>query len=262
MKTLDILTASFLGLMSASTYAATVDGSITASEYQWNTNGAEGSAKWGTHGSSTNELNDASGGDVYDLNFLGTNIAGGKFQFGAIGGEILSGRQVASSPDIFLSDFAISVSNPTSANPTTSSAGFDFAIHLVSVDDITGVANFELLSGGTWQGADIYGSAYAPDHITETYRMVGGTVLASFQGAWTNNGDDNSVLEGEFNLSDLGLLSGSGAIISTYLTMACVNDEALVHADVAAVPVPAALFMFAPALVGFMGLRRRMKATA
>ncbi|PHS26365.1 MAG: hypothetical protein COA83_03145 [Methylophaga sp.] len=263
MKTLNILTASFLGLMSLSTFAATVDGSITASEYQWNTNGVEGSAKWNTHGG-TQELNDASGGDVYDINFLGTNVAGGKFQFGAVGGSILSGLQAGSgggSP-IFLSDFAISVTNSTSANPTTSSAGFEFAIHLVGVNDTTGIADFQLLSGGTWVGADIYGSAHGTDHITETYRMLGGTVLTSFQGVWTANGGDDNVLEGEFNLSDLGLLSGSGAIISTYLTMACVNDEALVHADLAAVPVPAALWLFAPALIGFMGLRRRTTTTA
>ncbi len=188
MKTSSILTASFLGLMSLSTFAATIDGSITASEYQWNTNGVEGSVKWNTHGG-TQELNDASGGDVYDINFLGTNVAGGKFQFGAIGGEILSGRKVSSSPDIFLSDFAISISNPTSANPTTSSIGFDYAIHLVGVNDVTGVASFELLSGGTWVGADIYGSTHAPEHITETYRMVGGTVLAAFNGVWSANAD-------------------------------------------------------------------------
>ncbi|MDQ7072675.1 MAG: hypothetical protein Q9N32_02930 [Gammaproteobacteria bacterium] len=35
--------------------------------------------------------------------------------------------------------------------------------------------------------------------------------------------------------------------------MTCVNDEALVHANVSAVPVPAALWLFAPALAGFMG---------
>ncbi|MFW5451687.1 MAG: VPLPA-CTERM sorting domain-containing protein [Methylophagaceae bacterium] len=260
MKTLNIVTASFLGLMSISTFAATVDGSITSSEYQWNTDGVEGSAKWETHGGAQ-ELNDASGGDTYDINFLGTNVAGGKFQFGAVGGEVLSGRQVSSSPDIFLSDFAISISNPTSANPTTSSAGFDFAIHLVGVNDTTGVAEFQLLSGGDWIGADIYGSAHAPDHITETYRMENATSSMTFFGEWSANGTDENVLEGEFDLSALGLLSGADVIISTYLTMACVNDEALVHADLAAVPVPAALWLFAPALAGFMGLRRRVKTT-
>jgi hypothetical protein len=267
MKTLNILTASFLGLMSLSTFAATVDGSITASEYQWNTNGAEGSAKWGTHGSSNNELNDESGGDDYAIEFFGTNVTSGpsaQFQFGAVGGSILSGLQTGSGggTPIFLSDFAISISNPTSADPTTSSAGFDFAIRLLSVDDTTGKAEFELFGDVTWTGADIYSGVHAPKHQTETYQMDTGTSLALFTGEWSNNGGNENVLEGEFDLSALGLLSGANVIISTYLTMACVNDEALVHADVAAVPVPAALFMFAPALIGFMGLRRRMKATA
>jgi hypothetical protein len=42
--------------------------------------------------------------------------------------------------------------------------------------------------------------------------------------------------------------------------MTCVNDEASVYMDVegvSAVPVPAAAFLFAPALIGFMGLRRK-----
>jgi hypothetical protein len=260
MKTLNILTASFLGLMSISSFAATIDGSVTASEYQWNTDGAAGSAKWHSKGSSLTEYNDASGGDRYDINFLGTNVAGGKFQFGVVGGEILDGQETGfgNGTPITLSDFAISISNPTSANPTTSSAGFDFAVHLDSI--VAGVANFSLLTGGTWVGTDIYGN---PNHVSETFRMTGGTVVTTFTGVWTDNGStDTDVLEGEFDLSALGLLSGADVIISTYLTMACVNDEALVHADLAAVPVPAALFMFAPALAGFMGLRRRLKATA
>lgn len=37
------------------------------------------------------------------------------------------------------------------------------------------------------------------------------------------------------------------------------NDYALAGVDVSAVPVPAAAFLFAPALLGFMGLRRKAK---
>ncbi|PHS70629.1 MAG: hypothetical protein COB23_02830 [Methylophaga sp.] len=268
MKSLTILIASlFVGLLSFNTYAASVDGSIDRGEYQWNTNGAEGSDKWETFsrgGRAYHEYNDASGGDSWDINFLGTNVADGKYQFGAIGGQILSGLKTGSSwtsgQAIYLSDFAISVNNFT--NPTVDSSGFDYAIRLLGVNDKTGEAEFALLTGGTWESADIYGSRYGDKHKTETYKMGDdATTITTFTGKWSNNGGDDNVLEGEFDLSFLSLFDPStGGTLSTYLTMACVNDEALVHADIAAVPVPAAIWLFAPALAGFMGLRRRKTA--
>jgi len=250
----------FFALLSVNTiaYAASIDGTISASEYQWNTNGSEGSDKWYTHGGNQ-ELNDESGGDKYAIEFLGTNISDGKFQFGATGGEILSGRKVASTPDIYLSDFAISVNNKV-ADPTLDSSAFDYAIRLLNVDDNSGVAEFALLSGGNWEAANIYNDKYAPKHKTETYRMENAQTISIFEGKWSPNGGDTNVLEGEFDISWLSIFDPSvGGTLSTYITMACVNDEALVHADVSAVPVPAAIWLFAPALVGFMGLRRRQK---
>jgi len=85
-----------------------------------------------------------------------------------------------------------------------------------------------------------------------------GQTLALFSGKWSNNGGDDNVLEGEFDLSLLSLFdANSGGVISTYLTMTCVNDEALVTAEVSAVPIPAALWLFGPALLGLLGLRRK-----
>ena len=248
-------------LISFSSVAATVDGSINvANEYQWNTESIAngGSSKWNTHRNQPREYNDASGGDDWDINFLGTNIENGKFQFGAIGGKILSGRETGN--NIFLSDFAIDVSGNRS-NPTLDSSDFDYAIRLLGVDSTSGEASFALLTGGTWEGANLYGSSYAPDHMTETYKMNNATTLTTFVGAWTRNGGDDNVLEGEFDLSFLSAFDASlGGVIGTYLTMACVNDEAMVYADVAAVPVPAALWLLTPALIGFVGMRRRIKA--
>lgn len=39
--------------------------------------------------------------------------------------------------------------------------------------------------------------------------------------------------------------------------MSCVNDEVLVETDVAAVPVPAAVWLFGSALMGLAGMRRK-----
>ena len=253
------ITFTLLGALSFGASAASVDGVISTNEYHWTTDGIEGSDKWRTHGG-IQEYNDASGGNDYDINFFGTNSSNGLFQFGAIGGEILSGRETGTGGGvgITLSDFALGFN--TSSDPTVDSSGFQYAIRLMGVDDNSGIANFNLIKGGQWVGTDLYNNAYAPDHISETFRMNGGTVISSFTGAWTNNGTDTSVLEGSF---DLGLLSlfelNQGGTLSTYLTMACVNDEVMVHNKVSAVPLPAAVWLLSPALVGFMSLRRRKR---
>ena len=263
MKAITFLTTVLFSLISLNSVAATIDGSITGSEYQWNTDGVEGSSKWNTHGGSQ-EYNDASGGDRWDINYLGTSIKNGQFQFGLIGGEILDGGITGSGRGnpIYLSDIAIGVTDfgVAATDPTTDSSGFQYAIRLLGVNNDTGIASFSLLEGGTWEGADIYDNDYAPDHITETYKMIGATKETFFSGSWGNNGGDDNVLEGGFDLSLLSIFDPSvGGRLSTYVTMACVNDEAYVTADVAAVPVPAALWLLTPALLGFMGLRRRIK---
>ncbi|PCJ30388.1 MAG: hypothetical protein COA90_09500 [Gammaproteobacteria bacterium] len=284
MKLTHIITTTFLMLMSLNVYAVSVDGSISSGEYQWNTNGVEGSDKgrtyqtgggWGwwsppreTH---YTESGDAIGGSSWDISYLGTSIVDGQFQFGAQGGSILSGNKTGSirvddgswhgsREDIVLSDFAISVNN-TSADPTTDSSSYQYAIRLLSVNDGTGVANFAVLGGGTWEGVELHDY----NRSTETYKMVGGDVLTTFDGIWNSNSHGGGTLEGGFDLTWLSLFDPSeGGTLSTYLTMTCVNDEALVHAyvaaEVSAVPIPAALWLFTPALAGLIGFRRRSNA--
>ena len=265
----------FLGAMFLSTMAvsATIDGVITqgSSEYQASTDGVEGSAKWHSKGNYSNdpdsddysdgenhEYDDASTGDRWDINYLGTSVVDGRFQFGAVGGKILSGRETGT--NIYLGDFAISVNGYT--DPTEDSTGFDYALRVLGVNNKTGVARFSLLQGGVWEEADIYGGLSG--HTSETYRMSNSNghleEILRFNGNWTRNGrGDDNVLEGEFNLSYLGLFdAATGGTISTYLTMACVNDEALVDMHVPpAVPIPAALWLFGPVLLGMMGIRRK-----
>lgn len=67
-----------------------------AGEYRFNTEAAPND-KHNTHdhGTPNSEYNDGSGGDNWDINFLGFDInrSGGtpRFRFGAVGGSILSG---------------------------------------------------------------------------------------------------------------------------------------------------------------------------
>ena len=143
-------------------------------------------------------------------------------------------------------------------------------MRILSIDNNTGTADFQLLGltgESFWQDIDIYGyenngstSGHQDGHHSDTYRLENGEVLASFSGSYANNGDDDNVLEGSFDLSLLGLFDETtGGSIITYLTMSCVNDEALVYADVSPVPLPAAVWLFGSALIGFIGMSRRTK---
>ena len=93
--------------------------------------------------------------------------------------------------------------------------------------------------------------------------MTGATTERLFSGLWNfaGNDSDNNMLEARFDLNWLSLFDlDKGGRLSTYLTMACVNDEAMVHAEVSPVPIPAAIWLLSPALIGLMGLRRNLQA--
>lgn len=263
-NTLLILAAS--ALFSSTSMAATIDGQITnGSEYIWNTDGAEGNGKWNTQYTTGSEYDDASTSDPWDINYLGVSVTESMFQFGAVGGSILSGKD--RSQGIDLGHFALSIQdfneNASIPDPTTSSAGFNYAIELLSVDDQSGVAEFQLLTGGTWIEANMYQDLEG--HVSQTYQMTDATVVETFSGAWNFLDGDDNVLEGEFNLSSIGFNAEEGANIATYLTMACVNDEAMVLSSISgietisSVPEPStyALMLGGLGLVGFMARRRK-----
>ena len=252
-----------------------VDGVIGAGEYKWNTDGDEGSGKWNTRGGSQ-EFNDGSGGNPWDINFLGTNVdEHGNFKIGAVGGSILSGsNDYGTRTTLTLSDIAINVvvggESPT--DPATSSSGWDYALRLLNIDS-AGHAMFNLFSltddddntVGYWTGSGKGQAETDYEHqpysygSTETFKMVDGKLVQSgIKGKYTPNTGDEGVLEVSFDLGLLGLFDEStGGKVITYLTMSCVNDEAIVHADISAVPVPAAFWLFGTALIGFIGMSRR-----
>lgn len=159
--------------------------------------------------------------------------------------------------NLYLGDLAINVLRGNKAgygeagyvDPTINSeasAGWDYAVRLLGIDD-QGDAKFELFKqddDSSWQGANIYNREEdgSEGHVTSTHKLVGGNSLGTFHGSYTETGGDKNFLEGSF---DLGLLSlfdeKTGGRIITYLTMSCVNDEAIVHARISAVPILSAV---------------------
>ncbi len=255
---LKTLLASGLFLFTISpVHAALVDGVIgpNYAEYQWNTGGA-----------SSSEFNDGSGGDKWDINYFGVDVAKDegvrKFQFGLEGGSILTGSNSYRGENILLGDIALDVGANNS---------WEYAIRLEqdSFDDQSGPL-FTLYKVDQWMGG---GQGSGPDPFypqpfsastTDKFQMFSGSQIGDqFRGNFSpaQVGDpDSYVLEGSF---DLGLLSlfdeKQGGEIISYITMSCVNDEAYVRADISAVPLPASAWLFATALIGFVGMSSRKK---
>ncbi|MDJ0780223.1 MAG: hypothetical protein QNJ85_20330 [Gammaproteobacteria bacterium] len=255
-----------------------VDGIINAGEYRWDTTTSPNS-KWQTrnYSNTDGEINDGSGRDNWDINYLGTGISGSQFHIGAMGGSILGGSNTYYDEELELSDIAINVHAPgDSTDPAADSGGWDYALRLMSVDT-TGGALFSLFSlldpGGTgpdgqWigSGKEANSSTYQHERYsygsTRTFEMRDGYEVASnIAGVYVApDAGDNGVLEVSL---DLGLLSlfdeATGGRVITYLTMSCVNDEAIVDARVSPVPVPSAVWLFGSALIGFIGMSRRTR---
>jgi hypothetical protein len=100
---------------------------------------------------------------------------------------------------------------------------------------------------GNQRGAFINGSDNSSDYFTVEFMNSTG-VIFSQQVAYT---EDWSVFSAKIALSEVGKLSFS---VTGGDNQGVVLDDVSV---VSAVPVPAAAFLFAPALVGFMALRRK-----
>lgn len=270
--TLTLLAMFMFALPASTTMASTLVDSF-ASQYQWDTNGIEGSGKWNSHKTrkTHQEFNDASGGNPWDIKYLGIDIERSKdkslFKFGALGGSILRGENKYGRQSLYLGDIAISVdgkghADPT--NPTKNSSAWDYAIRLLGLSKDGDLkknqkrADFQIYKVSEWNGSDIYNGARG--HVTDTFKMKEGEAVegGKFSGTYTKNKKGHNILEGSFDLSLLSLFNEkTGGSIITYLTMSCVNDEVLVHADVSPVPVPAAFWLFGTALLGFIGVSRR-----
>ena len=251
--------------------ASITDGLIGTNEYSWDTTTDPG------------EIGDGSGGVKWDIDYMGFSIDESKFSFGIKGGSILSGENTQGSQTLWLGDLAIDVGGDGSV---------DYGIILgLNSDDTTA---FDLYHVAEWSGVNKYNRT-DDKHRTQTYKIdkaydgtgntvqvqdinggyetgqgngsftaVGNTAsLGEISGKFTegDSGSANYVLEGSF---DVGLLSlfdeETGGEVIMYLTMSCVNDEAIVSADVSpvtATPVPAAFWLFGTALIGFVSISRR-----
>ncbi len=275
--TRSLLLLAALTLPTSAAFAATTDGLFGGlGEYGFNSETPVNN-KQNTHGHGTagTEFDDGSGGDRYDLNYLGFDVSGGQFQFGAVGGSILTdphqGETINKNP-LYLGDIGINVTsfgNDGFQDPTQNgsfSNQWNYAIRILEIVGNSFTFDVLFAQDAVWEGVDIYGrEATNEGHNSDTFRLQNGVAqnseaLTGFISPDTDssNGNDDYVLEGSF---DLGLLSlfneETGGRIITYLTMSCTNDEAIAIGDIAAVPVPAAFWLFGTALIGFIGMSRR-----
>jgi len=266
-----LLTAVMLIAPMTPTVASITDGVINSGEYSWDTTTPDSS-----------EIGDGSGGVRWDIDYMGLSIEGNQFSFGIKGGSILGGENTDGSQILWLGDLAIDIGGDGS---------FDYGV-VLGLDSSNNAA-FDLYHVAEWSGVNRYNRT-DNQHRTETYKIEtayqgltpqtvqtvnGGYDPGQGDGSFSqepntaslgtvngiySEGDQslaNFVLEGSF---DLGLLSlfdeATGGDVIMYLTMSCVNDEALVYADVSpvtATPVPAAFWLFGTALIGFVSMSRR-----
>lgn len=294
--TRSFLILAVLALPTSAALAATVDGVLSnVNEYSFNTE-ASPNDKHNTHGHGTStshggngdgaadsEYNDGSGGDRYDLNYLGFDVSGGQFQFGVVGGSILQDphlgvdRNSIDRDPLLLGDIAINVTDFGAGfqDPTQNasrSSEWDYAVRILGI--VGDTFTFSVLTAATpeWLDLDIYNREAGDDgHHTDTFRMENGDPLADasgktvFTGSFSpdndaSDGNDDYVLEGSFDLGLLALFDeNTGGRIITYLTMSCANDEAITVGDISPVPVPAAFWLFGSALLGFIGMSRRTR---
>ena len=294
--TRSVLVLAVFSFPASQALAATTDGLFGAGlldpldEYRYNSeNPVNSKQNTGGHGTSTadgangdgaadSEFNDGSGGDRYDLNYLGFDVSGGMFQFGAVGGSILSTPHLGIPADqidrnpLYLGDFAINVADfGADFQDPTQNAGqsneWQYAIRILSM--AANSFTFSVLTADIpqWLGVDIYGrEATDRGHHSDTFRMENGQAITDgdgnsvFDGIITPGSSDDYVMEGAFDLDLLALFDeNTGGRIITYLTMSCTNDEAIAIGDIAAVPLPAAFWLFGSALIGFIGISRRTR---
>jgi len=256
-------------VFATSGHAVSINGAIGADEYAYSTDTSN--PLWNTDGTSTNEAHDGSYNHRWDIDFLGFDIDNdaNTFSVGIKGGEIVGG----SSGSQYLGDLAIGIVTDTNLfDPNTAfdpGGTFDFQYGIRLYAD-NGDLELKFYDVDSWDGADIYNGQHASnipsdphDHITNTYKLNSSSSGdAALSSATSSNGltgkHQTNVLEGSFDLSLLSLFNElTGGKIITYLTMSCVNDEAMVHADISAVPIPSAVWLFGSALVGFIGFSRR-----
>ncbi len=267
--------------------ANTLDGTIGLTEYQF-TSATSGSAAYDTQISGgRDELQDGSGGERWDIDFLGFSVVGDKVYFGIQGGSILSGENQLGSQTLWLGDLAIDVGGDED---------FEYGV-MLGLNSTTGATAFDFYDVDEWSGVNIYNrtpevnpGTTGNDHKTNFYKITeaSGQTVQNVNGQFEKStpkklGDyslvDNTastVIEGyyeqgaEFGVDhvlegvfDLGLLSmftpEEGGEIIMYLAMSCVNDEAIVVGEISPVPLPSSVWLFGTALLGFIGFSRRTR---
>ena len=125
------------------------------------------------------------------------------------------------------------------------STTYDFTLTQASILTVTDAYlsgdRFEIFSGATSLG------------LTSTPTSTGDQI---------NNDFDFAASDDRWSTGVWALLAGTYTISGITIDSPFQGGGAALRVDTSEVPVPAAMFLFAPALLGFMGLRRKAKNIA